>query len=364
MKPPIPPHILELEPYRPGRPIEEVERELGIRAIKLASNENPLGPSPLALEAIRRALADVHRYPDGSGVVLRAALAERLGVESDRVLLGNGSNELIELVVRTFVGPGEQVVFSEGAFLIYDLVARTCRAEPVEVAAKGFSHDLEAIAAAVGERTRVVFLANPNNPTGTIFRRAEWHAFLDRIPAGVIVAVDQAYAEYACDPEYPDAICDLERHPGVLVLRTFSKIYGLAGLRIGYAAGSRELIDAMARVRAPFSVNSLAQAAALAALSDEDHVERSRRTAWQGLRMFAEAFSELGLEFVPSQANFVLVDVGDGARVATAMLQHGVIVRPMNAYRMPSMIRVTAGTEEENRRCIEVLRQVLSEENR
>ena len=327
MKPPIPPHIAQIEPYRPGRPIEEVERELGFRAIKLASNENPLGPSPRALEAIREALPDVHRYPDGSGACLRAALAEHLHVGADAVLLGNGSNELIEVIVRTFVSPEERIVFSEGAFLIYDLVARTCGVSSVEVAARGFHHDLEAMAAAIDGRTRVVFLANPNNPTGTIFRREQWRVFLDAVPEHVVVVVDEAYREYADDPAYPDTVADLHRHGGLMVVRTFSKIYGLAGLRIGYAVGSPDLIDAMARVRAPFSVNRLAQVAALAALADHEHVEMSRRAAENGRRFLTEAFAGLGLRFVPSQANFVLVDVGDGGRVAEAMLGRGVIVR-------------------------------------
>ncbi len=361
LKPAIPDHIRRLEPYQPGRPIEEVQRELGLQSvIKLASNENPLGPPPKALEALRAALAEVHRYPDGSGTLLRRALAARFGVRASQILLGNGSNELIDLLARTFVEPDDEIVFSQDAFIIYPMTARLCRARPVPTASVEFRHDLDAMAARVGQRTRIVFLANPNNPTGTIFTRQEFERFLDKVPPHVLVVVDQAYREFVEDPDYPDASRYLDAHPGLVVLGTFSKAYGLAGLRIGYAIGPEPIIDALARVRAPFSVNRLAQAAALAALEDSEYIERSRRIVIEGRRYLRARLAELGLRVVPSQANFVLVDVGDGSRVAQALLAEGVIVRAMGVYGLPSMIRITCGTPEENRRCVEVLERVIA----
>ncbi|MFP6625902.1 MAG: histidinol-phosphate transaminase [Deltaproteobacteria bacterium] len=359
MKPEIPARILGLEPYQPGKPIEEVERELGIEgSIKLASNENPLGPSPAALVALAGASADLHRYPDGGAVRLTRKLADRLEVAPEQVILGNGSNEIIELLVRVFAGPGDEVVMSADAFLIYDLVTRAAGASSVRVEPKGYSHDLDAIGTAIGPSTRVVFLANPNNPTGTTFGLAEWEDFLGGVPAGVVVAVDEAYAEYVDDPDYPDSLSYLDSHPGLLVMRTFSKIYGLAGLRIGYGVTSIEIASALQRLRQPFNVGSLAQEAALAALDDHAHLEASRQLAAEGRRYYAQNFERLGLEYVPSQANFVLVEVGDGDRVSSELLGLGVIVRPMQAYGMASKIRITFGTQSENRRCIEALADV------
>jgi histidinol-phosphate aminotransferase len=365
MKPVPHPHLLGIEPYRPGRPIEEVERELGLSGtIKLASNENPLGASPAAIAAVRKAVVRIHFYPEGGAPELAAKLAARLGVTPASLVFGNGSNELIELSARAFARAGDEIVFSADGFAIYALVAQAIDARLVPVPPRAHHHDLPAIAAAIGPRTRVVFLANPNNPTGTIFRRAEWEEFVRRVPEDVLLVVDQAYCEYVDDPDYPVLLDELARRPGMVLLRTFSKIYGLAGLRIGYAVGDRDIIDAISRLRQPFNVNSLAQAAALAALDDDAHVERSRRVALEGRAEFARALAGMHVAFVPSQANFVLIEVGDGAAVTDALLRRGVIVRPMSGYGMASKIRVTFGTPEQNRRCLDALAEVLAEARR
>jgi histidinol-phosphate aminotransferase len=359
--PHVPDHILGLVPYKPGRPIEEVERELGLSGvIKLASNENPLGPSPAALRAIAEALPRIHRYPEGGAFELTLKLAARLSVAPEQIVFGNGSNELIELLVRTFVAAGDEVVMSSDAFLIYDLVTRAAGGRSVRIPAKAHHHDLAAMARAIGPRTRVVFIASPNNPTGTIVTRQEWRTFLASVRSDVVVAVDQAYLEYVDDADYADALADLPSHPGIVVMRTFSKIYGLAGLRIGYGVASKEVSDALARVRQPFSVNLLAQVAALAALDDRAHVERSRDLVRRARERYARGLDALGLEYVSSQANFVLVRVGAGARVSEAMLERGVIVRPMDAYGMPEMIRITFGTPEEDTRCLAALAEGIS----
>lgn len=360
--PRIPERIRSLQPYKPGRPIEEVERELGIRgSIKVASNENPLGPSPLALEALKAALPSIHRYPEGGAVVLAEKLARKLGIAPARLIFGNGSNEILELCCRLLAGPGDEVLFSADAFLVYPLVTIAAGATAVAAPPRGFEHDLDAIAARVTARTRVVFLANPNNPTGTIFRRVEWERFLARVPDDVCVVLDEAYFEFVEDPDYPSGIDYLDRHPGLVVARTFSKIYGLAGLRLGYGAGSLELIDALARLRQPFNVNMLAQIAAIAALDDDAHVEASRRRVRASRLRWSEACGALGLDFVPSHANFVLVNVGSGKAVTEAMLRLGVIVRPMDAYGFAGHIRITFGTEAEDERTIAALETVLAE---
>jgi histidinol-phosphate aminotransferase len=362
MKPTPQDHVLALQPYKPGRPIEEVERELGLRGtIKLASNENPLGASPAAVAAVQRAIEKIHFYPESGAPELVRALALKLGVDPSCVVVGNGSNELIELVARAFAAPGDDILFSEDGFAIYNLVAQACRARPVAVPAKDHHHDLDAMASAVGPRTRVVFTANPNNPTGTIFRREAWQRFILRIPSSVLVVVDQAYCEFVEDEAYPDFLGELAERSNIFVLRTFSKIYGLAGLRIGYGIGDPDVVDAVARLSQPFNVNSLAQAAALAAIEDDAHVAASRRAAIEGRDLFAEEFARLGLSFVSSQANFVLVEVGDGARVTEGLLMRGVIVRPMQGYGMPSKIRISVGTAEQNRRCLGALAEVLEE---
>jgi histidinol-phosphate aminotransferase len=357
----VPEWIRTLAPYPPGMPIEELERELGIRdSIKLASNENPLGPSPKALAAIAAALGDLHRYPDGSAFYLKRRLATRLGVAAEELILGNGSNEIIELVVRTFLRPGDEAVMADQAFVIYRLVVQAAGGTPRIVPLRDFTHDLDAIAAAIGPRTRLVFLANPNNPTGTIFRRAAWDAFLRRVPAHTIVVADDAYAEYVEDPEYPDTIRSRgDGSVAVVTLRTFSKLYGLAGLRVGYGVSSAAVIDAIGRVRQPFNVNALALVGALAALDDEEHVRRTLAANREGMAVLVAAFRDLGLEHVPSAANFVLVRVGAAGRVYQALLRRGVIVRPMDVYGFPEHLRVTVGTPAENERFVDALRAVL-----
>ena len=363
----VPEWIRTLTPYPPGMPIEELERELGIQdSIKLASNENPLGPSPKAIEAIARALPQLHRYPDGSAFYLRRKLAERHGVSPDEILVGNGSNELIELVVRTFLRPRDEAVMADQAFVIYRMVTQAVAATPRIVPLRHFTHDLEAMAEAVTARTRIVFVANPNNPTGTIFRRDAWEAFLQALSGRqLIVIADDAYAEFVTDPEDPDTIaCRGEGSVPSVSLRTFSKLYGLAGLRIGYAVAPRGIIDAVERVRQPFNVNALALVAAQAALDDHDHVERTLRVNREGMVYLTTHFDRLGLPWVPSGANFVLVRVGEGSRVYEALLRHGVIVRPMDGYGFPQHLRVTVGLPDENERCIRALEAVLGTRTR
>ena len=357
----VPEWIRTLTPYPPGKPIEELERELGIRdSIKLASNENPLGPSPKAVAAIAAVLADLHRYPDGSAFYLKRRLAERLGVSEAELIVGNGSNEIIELAVRTFLRPGDEAVMADQAFVVYRLVVQSAGGSSRMVPLRDFTHDLEAIAATVTPRTRLVFLGNPNNPTGTIFRRAAWRAFLGRLPEHLLVVADEAYAEYVEDPEYPDTIRERGDRVPVLSLRTFSKLYGLAGLRIGYGVAAAPVIDALDRIRQPFNVNALALAGARAALDDEEHVRRTLAANRAGMAFLVEACRALGLAHVPSAANFVLVRVGDGARVYEALLRRGVIVRPMAVYGFPEHVRVTVGTEAENARFVAALRAVLA----
>jgi histidinol-phosphate aminotransferase len=358
----VPAWIRDLQPYPPGKPIDELEREYGVSdSIKLASNENPLGPSPRALQALREAISDINRYPDGGCYRLKRALAGKLGVSPETLLFGNGSNEIIELAVRTFLRSGQEAVMSEHAFVIYRMVVQSHGGRSTCVPMRNYTHDLEAIADAVSPDTRLVFLANPNNPTGTIFFREAWEEFLSALPPDVIVVMDEAYAEYVEDPAYPDALADLRREQPILVLRTFSKIYGLAGLRIGYGVGHPELIDFMNRLRAPFNVNSLAQVAALAALGDDEHVERTRRNNHEGMAYLRESLTELGLECVPSWANFILVRVGNALRVYDALLRLGVIVRPVPVYGFSEHLRVSIGLRKENERLIRALRQVLAD---
>jgi len=358
----VPEWIRSLEPYPPGMPIEELERRLGIRdSIKLASNENPLGPSPKAVAAVAGALANLHRYPDGSAFHLKRRLAERLGVSSEHILVGNGSNEILELVARTFLRPGDEAVMADQAFVVYRLLARAVGAVPRPVPLRGHTHDLEAMAAAVTPQTRVVFVANPNNPTGTIVGRAAWEAFLGRLPRHLVVVADDAYAEYVTDPDYPNSITMRgDGSVAVVALRTFSKLYGLAGLRVGYAVADPVLIEVLGRIRQPFNVNALALVAASAALDDDEHVRRTLELNGAGMACLVEGVQRLGLSHVPSQANFLLVRVGEGKRVYEALLHRGVIVRPMDAYGFPEHVRVTVGLPEENRRFLEALDAVLA----
>lgn len=356
----VPDYIRSLIPYAPGKPIEEVEREYGIEgSVKLASNENPLGPSPRAVKALQERLNQLHLYPDGDCFHLKRGVAQRLGVSPEQVVFGNGSNELIELVVRTFMRPGDEAVMAHQAFVIYRLVVQAaggcCKIVPL----KNFTHDLEAMAGAVTPKTRIVFLANPNNPTGTIYRKQEWERFLRRIGPDILLIVDEAYFEYVTDPDYPDS---LRYHGGrrtLMTMRTFSKLYGLAGLRIGYAIGDKDIVGLMHRVRQPFNVNAAAQWAALAALEDREHVERTLKVNREGTSYLTREIARLGLQQVPSQANFILLRVGDSEAVFNRLLRSGVIVRPMGAYDLPEYIRVTVGKMEENVRFITCLKEVI-----
>lgn len=360
------PGVRELSPYQPGLPLEELARRYGVHdAVKLASNENPLGPSPQALAAVRDTLPELARYPDGNGFGLKRALAEHTGVAAEAVTLGNGSNDVLELIARAFVTPDDEVVFSAHAFAVYPLVTRAIGARGVAVPARDWGHDLAAMRAAVTERTRVVFIANPNNPTGTWLEAAELEAFVRDLPAHVVVVVDEAYCEYAGHAEhgvagYPDAAQWLERYPRLVVTRTFSKAYGLAGLRSGYALSRPEVADLLNRVRQPFNANAAALAAAEAALGDTEHLEHGIRVNAEGMAALTAAFGWLGLDYIASAGNFVSVDVGrPGDEVYEALLHEGVIVRPVGNYGMPNHLRVSVGLPEENERCIAALERVL-----
>jgi histidinol-phosphate aminotransferase len=354
-------HILGIEPYEPGKPIEELERELGIvHPIKLASNENPLAPSDRVQRAIVGALGTLNRYPDGSGFYLRQALAKRHGVGQDQVLLGNGSNELIELLIRTFLKPGDEAVVPHPSFLFYPMIVQAAGGVRVMVMLKDHRLDLDAMARAITPLTKVVFIANPNNPTGTIVTASEVEHFLSRIPSRTIVIFDEAYTEFAQGPDFPDTIAAVKEGRKVVVLRTFSKATSLAGLRVGYAVADADAVALMNRIRQPFNVNSLAQVAALAALDDDAHVLECVRTIEAGRHFLYDEFKRLGITYVASRANFILVDVGrSAADIYQKLLHEGVIVRPLTPVGMETALRITVGTPEENRKLIKALRRVL-----
>ena len=355
------PGVRGLVPYQPGKPIEELEREYGVtNAIKLASNENPLGPSPLALACVREAMADLARYPDGGGFALRQAISDRLGVERDAITLGNGSNDVLELVARAFITPQDEVLYSEYAFAVYPLVTQALGARAVVTPACDFGHDLTAMAAAITPRTRLVFIANPNNPTGTWLTRAALETFVRGLPPQVIVVIDEAYAEYVTDPDYPNALQWLDQCPNLVVTRTFSKAYGLAGLRVGYAVSHPALANFLNRVRQPFNVNSLALVAATAALRDEEHLARARTLNAEGMATLTAGIAALGLRYIPSVGNFLAVDMGQPAGpIYEALLHQGVIVRPLGNYGLPHHLRVTIGLPVENERFLDALARVL-----
>jgi histidinol-phosphate aminotransferase len=355
------PGVRDLAPYQPGKPIEELERELGVsNIIKLASNENPLGAGHAARQAARQSLESLHLYPDGSGFRLKHALAERLGVSVNSLTLGNGSNDLLELMARAFLARGDEAIFSEHGFAIYPLVIRASSATPVQVPAHFFGHDLEAMADAITERTRIIFVANPNNPTGTWFHKAVLEAFLARVPERVLVVLDEAYFEYVEEDNYPNGLDFIGRYPNVIVLRTFSKIHGLAALRVGYGVSHPDLADVLNRVRQPFNCNSVGLAAAEAALDDEDHVQDSMGLNATGLAQLVEGCEALGLSSIPSVANFLAIDCErEAAPVYQALLREGIIVRPIAGYGLPQHLRVTVGLPEENERFLTALARVL-----
>ena len=353
------PDIAALSPYVPGKPIDELQRELGLtRVIKLASNENPLGPSPKALAVINETAATLHRYPDGGAFKLRQALAHRWKVTDEQIILGNGSDEILGLLARTFLSPGDEAVMAAHTFVIYHMEVTAAHGKAVTVPLKDWRHDVAAMAGAITDRTRLVFLCNPNNPTGTMVSAEEVAWLLARIPDHVVVVFDEAYFEYVRSSEFPDSMAWIKEGRNVIVLRTFSKIYGLAGLRIGYGVTTGEIVNLLNRVRPPFNANSIAQRAALAALDDDEHVARSRAVNQAGMEQITNGLRALGLAPISSEANFVYVDVGrDGRAVFDAMLRHGVIVRHIDGR----MIRVTIGQAEENRVFLGALAQVLQQ---
>ncbi len=352
-----PEHIRTIKPYIPGKPVEELERELGIsESIKLASNESPLGPSPRVVRALRKGMADLNRYPDGSGYYLKEKLSAKLGVSPDEILLGNGSNEVIELAVRAFLNPGEEAVMAHPSFVVYSMITQAAGGKSVVVPLKDWRHDLAAMASRITERTKIVFLANPNNPTGTIINRSEMDSFMRKLPDGVLVVIDEAYHEYVSSPEYPDSMKYLRQGKDILILRTFSKIYGLAGLRIGYGIAGTPIITDMNRVRQPFNVNSLAQIAALAALDDTAHIEKAKKINERGKKFLYRKLKSLKINYVKTEANFIYIFFNDdiAPMLYNELLNEGVIVRPMG----PREMRITIGLPKENRRLIEVLQKL------
>ena len=357
----VPQCIRELSPYLPGKPVEEVERELRIHAIKLASNENPLGPSPLAMEAVRHALKDANRYPDGGGFYLREKLAGKHGVSPDAIFLGEGSSELIDLVARILLRPGDEGLAGEVTFPLYWIAIRAAGARLVRVPMKNWAFDLEALTRGITPNTRVIYLANPNNPTGAIFTQQEFDAFYRRVTdaSPALIVLDEAYVDFVQTPGFPNAMELAGRAPNLLVLRTFSKSHGLAGMRIGYGVGPAELFVEMNKLRTPFNTSGVAQAAAMAALDDAEHVRRSRELVHYGMSQLRAGLDSLGVRYAESQANFLFLELGrSGNEVASALLRLGVIVRPMDWMGAPNAIRVSVGTREENAKFLAALAQV------
>jgi histidinol-phosphate aminotransferase len=360
-----PSYVRSIAPYQPGKPISELARELGLKEetiVKLASNENPRGIGPRTRAAIERALGDIARYPDGNGHALKTALAARYGVDPSQIVLGNGSNDVLELVALAFLGPGRAAVYSQHAFAVYPLATQARGARGIVAPAKDYGHDLEAMARAVDDETCVLWIANPNNPTGTLAAPDALEAFVRRVPERVIVVIDEAYNEYLPADLRADTVKWLKRHPNLVLTRTFSKAYGLAGLRVGYALAHASVADVMNRVRQPFNVNSFALAAATAALEDMEFVARSYAGNLQGMRQLREGAGRLGLEFIPSYANFLTVRVGKAQDIYKRLLRRGVIVRPVGGgYELPEHLRVTVGTEEENERFLTALAASLKD---
>jgi histidinol-phosphate aminotransferase len=355
-----PGYVRAIAPYQPGKPISELAREMGMdeaRIIKLASNENPRGVSPLARRAIEAALPELARYPDGNGFELKQALSRRLGVPPERIVLGNGSNDVLEMAARAFLAPGLSAVYSQHAFAVYPLAVQAAGATGIEVPAKDYGHDLAAMRRAVTPGTRLVFIANPNNPTGTLAPARELEAFLAGQPGEVLVVLDEAYNEYLLPEHQSDSIGWLKRFPNLVVTRTFSKVYGLAGLRVGYALAAAGVADLMNRVRQPFNVNNVALAAAAAALEDIAFVRESFELNRSGMRQLTDGFKRLAIEFIPSHGNFVSFRVRDAGGTYQKLLRAGVIVRPVASYGMPQHLRVTIGLESENARFLAALAQ-------
>jgi histidinol-phosphate aminotransferase len=360
-----PAYVRSIAPYQPGKPISELARELGLderKIVKLASNENPRGVGPRTRAAIEAAFGDIARYPDGNGYELKLALSKRYGVDMSQIVLGNGSNDVLELVALAFLGPGLSAVYSQHAFAVYPLATQARGARAIVVPAREFGHDVEAMAAAIADDTRVVWIANPNNPTGTLVASERLEAFVRRVPERVIVVIDEAYNEYLHANLRSPTVAWLKRHPNLVITRTFSKAYGLAGLRVGYTLAHPQVADVMNRVRQPFNVNGVALAAAVAALNDMEFVARSYADNLQGMRQIEEGARALGLEWIPSYGNFITLRVGRAAEIYKRLLKRGVIVRPVGgAYQLPEHLRVTIGTAEENERFLAALAASIRE---
>jgi histidinol-phosphate aminotransferase len=353
--------ILKIKPYKPGKPIEEVKREFGLRKIvKLASNENTLGPSPRALKALRDYLPKIYLYPEDSCFYLKRELARKLKVKMENLIVGNGSDEIMELIPKTFLNPKEEVIYGHPSFLIYETVIRIMSGKPVPVPLKDYTYDLKGILRAITKKTKIIFICNPNNPTGTMLNEKEIRTFLKRVPERIIVVFDEAYFDYVVRRDFPDSIKLLKKYRNIIILRTFAKISGLAGLRIGYGIAQEEVIALLSKIRLPFNVNSLAQAAALASLSDAEQVKKTKRMNRQGKRFLYAAFKDLGLEYVPTQTNFILINLKkNGKKIYQELLRKGIIVREMNAWGLNNYLRLTIGREEENERFIQTLKKVL-----
>jgi histidinol-phosphate aminotransferase len=354
------PQLRDLAVYEPGKPIEETARELGVdpgTIIKLASNENPLGPSPRALQAMRIALKNAHLYPDGSGFYLRRAIAAKLGIEIENVILGNGSNEVIEFLGHAFLNPGDDVITCQYAFIVYKLLATTFSVRTIETPCPDYQHNLAATLDAITAKTRIIFIPNPNNPTGTLISQPAIDSFMSQVPDSIVVVFDEAYFEFLDDP--PDTLRFVRDGRNVVVLRTFSKIHGLAGVRIGYAIAPPEMTEVLHRTRQPFNVNSIAHAGAIAALDDEAHLRETKRVIDEGRAYLQEQLAEMKVPFVPAAANFLMVNVSDGCAVFQKLLQRKIIVRPLKGYGLPEWVRISVGTMEENKKLITALREVL-----
>lgn len=355
------PFVGDLIPYVPGKPVEELERELGISgAVKIASNENPLGPSPLAEQAVKEATHTLNRYPDGDAYYLKEKLSSKLGVKAETIIFGNGSNDVIDIAARTFMQPGDEAIFGEYAFIVYPIVTQAVGAKSVISPMPDYKHDLRDMHSRITEKTRIIFIANPNNPTGTAVKRDEFDWFIENVPEDILILVDEAYFEYVDDINYPDSLKYHNMGKSIITVRTFSKIYGLAGLRLGYGIAHEDIISNMQRVRHPFNSNSLSQIGAIAALDDTNHLERTKTINSDGLKYVTNELDKLGVVFVPSYTNFVLIDLKDNPMsVYNELLKEGVIVRPVMGYGLKTHLRVTIGTQEENEKFVNGIRKVL-----
>jgi len=356
------PYVQDLVPYIPGKPVEELERELGVRdAVKIASNENPLGPSPLALKAMGEALKETNRYPDGDAFYLKHEIANTLGLKPETLIFGNGSNDVLDMAARTYMREGDEAVMGEYAFIVYPIATQSVGAKAVISPMPDYTHDLRDMYSRITPRTKIVFIANPNNPTGTMVKRDELEWFLDKVREDILVVIDEAYFEYVDDPGYPNTLEYHDTGKSILTVRTFSKIYGLAGIRLGYGVAHEKVISDMQRVRQPFNVSSAAQKAGIAALGDAEHIRRSKELNREGLEYLSGEFGKLGIKFTPSFANFILIDLEtDPMPVYNALLREGVIVRPVLGYGLKTHLRVTAGLPDENMKFIKALGKVLN----